>query len=311
MLSKPPGTPKRTSPSKQRTAPNRTNARQTLLRDPPGSVEACIVDLPRVRCPVCLDTPNPAAATSCGHMFCEACILSAVQAQRSCPVCRTHLNRRQVFVLQFLVADLASPPALGTMGTKAEALEVAKPTNSSKTAAVAQPDSVLTSPITVQLASDGQSQTVPVPTSTALHVLPQPPLSRQGKQPLAAAPTVPPHSQQAPLPSDQQRSTVSGPTLPSFSQVAAEPRTHSWNMGIHSNLLSRVPSFSARAFFNTRSRVQWPTLPGSQQPRQSAAPYPTTHLWSTRPSPSRAATSYDEPSPSRPQGSKPKDWRQN
>ncbi|KAJ1979921.1 hypothetical protein H4R34_002642 [Dimargaris verticillata] len=296
MLSKSPGTPKRTSPSKPRTTPNRTGARQTLLREPPGSVEACIVDLPRVRCPVCLDTPNPAAATSCGHMFCEACILGAVQAQRSCPVCRTHLNRRQIFVLQFLVANLASPPALGTTGAKAEAPKVAKPPDCG-TFATAKPDTLSPAPITVPSASDGQHQTVTAPTKKAPRVLPQPTVSDQGKQPLTIAPTVPTQPQQAPLPPHPQHTAASMPTLPSFAQIAAESHTHPWNMGIRPSLLSRVPSFSARALFNTRSRVQRPTPSGSQQPRQNAAPYPTPQTQPTRPSPSRAAASRVEPSP--------------
>ncbi|KAH9835423.1 uncharacterized protein C8Q71DRAFT_765812 [Rhodofomes roseus] len=40
-------------------------------------------------CPLCLEAPEEASATRCGHVFCSPCIRSALNVKSSCPVCRT------------------------------------------------------------------------------------------------------------------------------------------------------------------------------------------------------------------------------
>lgn len=60
------------------------------------------------KCPVCMDTPQNATSTSCGHIFCHRCIHDAIRvgerrhieeglpsksAKGNCPVCRTVLTR--------------------------------------------------------------------------------------------------------------------------------------------------------------------------------------------------------------------------
>ncbi|KAJ5587424.1 uncharacterized protein N7459_003189 [Penicillium hispanicum] len=59
------------------------------------------------KCPVCMDTPEDATSTACGHLFCNRCIhecLSRADEQRfdstkqvrgTCPVCRKPLTRNQ------------------------------------------------------------------------------------------------------------------------------------------------------------------------------------------------------------------------
>ncbi|CAL5870748.1 uncharacterized protein PFLUO_LOCUS4988 [Penicillium psychrofluorescens] len=59
-------------------------------------------------CPVCMDTPEDATSTACGHLFCHKCIIdclknseeqradSSGKAQRgTCPVCRKPLTRNE------------------------------------------------------------------------------------------------------------------------------------------------------------------------------------------------------------------------
>ncbi|KZT68399.1 hypothetical protein DAEQUDRAFT_757621 [Daedalea quercina L-15889] len=41
-----------------------------------------------VHCPLCLEAPEEATTTRCGHVFCSSCINSALNVKNSCPVCR-------------------------------------------------------------------------------------------------------------------------------------------------------------------------------------------------------------------------------
>ncbi|KAJ5719363.1 hypothetical protein N7493_007818 [Penicillium malachiteum] len=57
------------------------------------------------KCPVCMDTPENATSTACGHLFCHSCIIeclnradeqrldSTKQVRGTCPVCRKALTR--------------------------------------------------------------------------------------------------------------------------------------------------------------------------------------------------------------------------
>ncbi|KAJ5939077.1 hypothetical protein N7466_002211 [Penicillium verhagenii] len=86
------------------------------------------------RCPICLETPQDATSTVCGHLFCRDCILECIdrsddraergdsnrQIRGSCPVCRKPITknevagpRRSLVPLQFMVTsrkNLAVPP---------------------------------------------------------------------------------------------------------------------------------------------------------------------------------------------------------
>ncbi|KAJ6037028.1 hypothetical protein N7540_001307 [Penicillium herquei] len=57
------------------------------------------------KCPVCMDTPENATSTACGHLFCHSCIIeclnradeqrldSTKQVRGTCPVCRKALTK--------------------------------------------------------------------------------------------------------------------------------------------------------------------------------------------------------------------------
>ena len=52
------------------------------------------------KCAVCLhELGGRLGATTCGHVFCEDCIQTAVRAQHRCPICRTKLTLRQIHPL--------------------------------------------------------------------------------------------------------------------------------------------------------------------------------------------------------------------
>ncbi|KAG0498868.1 hypothetical protein HPP92_003167 [Vanilla planifolia] len=45
-------------------------------------------------CPVCLCPLNEPSSTTCGHVFCNSCIATAIEKQKKCPTCRKKLNKR-------------------------------------------------------------------------------------------------------------------------------------------------------------------------------------------------------------------------
>ncbi|KAK7684964.1 hypothetical protein QCA50_011799 [Cerrena zonata] len=47
-------------------------------------------------CPLCLEAPQQCSATRCGHIFCTACINTALEKKRACPVCREFACTRQL-----------------------------------------------------------------------------------------------------------------------------------------------------------------------------------------------------------------------
>lgn len=60
-----------------------TAAPNTELLAPPSMV---------VKCPICIDGVRNPIATTCGHIFCENCILAAMQVRCECPMCKTALG---------------------------------------------------------------------------------------------------------------------------------------------------------------------------------------------------------------------------
>lgn len=60
---------------------------------PQQFVETLKKEITQQICPICLCTPEDLTITHCGHVFCNACILQALESnrQRKCPVCRAPL----------------------------------------------------------------------------------------------------------------------------------------------------------------------------------------------------------------------------
>lgn len=51
------------------------------------------------KCVVCLDGVTDATATFCGHIFCEGCILHAIESNHRCPTCRCKLSEKEIHPL--------------------------------------------------------------------------------------------------------------------------------------------------------------------------------------------------------------------
>ncbi|KAJ3701564.1 hypothetical protein LUZ61_005269 [Rhynchospora tenuis] len=49
---------------------------------------------PTFSCPVCLSQLSEPCSTTCGHVFCQSCIKTAIQAQKKCPTCRKKLTNK-------------------------------------------------------------------------------------------------------------------------------------------------------------------------------------------------------------------------
>lgn len=63
---------------------------------------ATIGDLTKdLKCAICLGAIENITATVCGHIFCEGCILPAIEIQKKCPICRTHLTKKSIHPLFF------------------------------------------------------------------------------------------------------------------------------------------------------------------------------------------------------------------
>lgn len=61
-----------------------------------------VADLTKdLKCAICLGPIENITATVCGHIFCEGCILPAIEIQRKCPICRTHLTKKSIHPLFF------------------------------------------------------------------------------------------------------------------------------------------------------------------------------------------------------------------
>ncbi|KAJ5218753.1 uncharacterized protein N7498_000852 [Penicillium cinerascens] len=73
-------------------------AQQSAEGERSGSV------LSAYKCPVCMDTPEDATSTACGHLFCHRCIVeylnsadqrldSSKQTRGTCPICRKVITK--------------------------------------------------------------------------------------------------------------------------------------------------------------------------------------------------------------------------
>ncbi|XP_057817962.1 E3 ubiquitin-protein ligase BRE1 isoform X2 [Cryptomeria japonica] len=49
-----------------------------------------------LNCPICMDSMKEETSTVCGHIFCNSCILSAIQFQKKCPTCRRKLTDKNI-----------------------------------------------------------------------------------------------------------------------------------------------------------------------------------------------------------------------
>ncbi|ERF68270.1 hypothetical protein EPUS_02726 [Endocarpon pusillum Z07020] len=92
--------------SKQQQDAVQSQMKQTQGDDPPGRTP-----LSSYKCPICMDTPEDATSTVCGHLFCHKCILDTLRfsaqqrrdeaattnnskSKGTCPVCRKPLARK-------------------------------------------------------------------------------------------------------------------------------------------------------------------------------------------------------------------------
>ncbi|XP_078447071.1 uncharacterized protein LOC144715980 [Wolffia australiana] len=50
----------------------------------------------KLRCSICMDVMKEETSTICGHVFCRACITSAVVSQKKCPSCRMKLSLQHI-----------------------------------------------------------------------------------------------------------------------------------------------------------------------------------------------------------------------
>ncbi|URE27740.1 Zinc finger, C3HC4 type (RING finger) [Musa troglodytarum] len=50
----------------------------------------------KLRCAICMDTMKEETTTTCGHVFCKACIISAIRVQKRCPTCREKLSQSNI-----------------------------------------------------------------------------------------------------------------------------------------------------------------------------------------------------------------------
>ncbi|XP_055847837.1 E3 ubiquitin-protein ligase RNF4-like [Episyrphus balteatus] len=59
--------------------------------------------LPALTCAVCMESVlnRQPASTSCGHIFCQGCIMQAIRLTSKCPLCNTKLNRTKVHRVYF------------------------------------------------------------------------------------------------------------------------------------------------------------------------------------------------------------------
>ncbi|ONK77231.1 uncharacterized protein A4U43_C02F4430 [Asparagus officinalis] len=99
---------------RQRIPPNRTiiNCENyPISEDGPSSKskkvstpvpEKVVPKEPTFGCPICMGPIVSPCSTSCGHIFCEGCIKSAIEVKRLCPTCRTKLAKKNSFHKVFL-----------------------------------------------------------------------------------------------------------------------------------------------------------------------------------------------------------------
>lgn len=69
-------------------------------------------------CPICTETAEQRAVTSCGHFFCSDCLTQSLKLRSECPLCRRHLERKDVYdACTPTEAAAAAAKASGDLGT--------------------------------------------------------------------------------------------------------------------------------------------------------------------------------------------------
>lgn len=51
---------------------------------------------PTFSCPICMGPLVEEMSTRCGHIFCKACIKTAISTQAKCPTCRKHVTVKEL-----------------------------------------------------------------------------------------------------------------------------------------------------------------------------------------------------------------------
>ena len=73
------------------------------------------------RCVVCLDIFSAPVLTPCGHRFCEACILTAINIKKECPTCRAPIKSHRALRADTHLLELfGTPKASRAMDTDDE-----------------------------------------------------------------------------------------------------------------------------------------------------------------------------------------------
>lgn len=73
---------------------------QTMQQPPPPPLKE-----PTVRCPICVGPLVEETSTKCGHIFCKACITTAITAQKKCPTCRRKITAKSIFRVYLPTTD--------------------------------------------------------------------------------------------------------------------------------------------------------------------------------------------------------------
>eukprot|EP01120_Amphizonella_sp_Union-15-10_P012494 TRINITY_DN5568_c0_g1_i1.p1 TRINITY_DN5568_c0_g1~~TRINITY_DN5568_c0_g1_i1.p1 ORF type:complete len:253 (+),score=35.52 TRINITY_DN5568_c0_g1_i1:152-910(+) len=55
--------------------------------------------LSKITCSICLEGLKNVTASTCGHIFCEECIMKCIRSQGKCPICRTKLTTNNIHPL--------------------------------------------------------------------------------------------------------------------------------------------------------------------------------------------------------------------
>ncbi|CAL5212610.1 unnamed protein product [Lathyrus oleraceus] len=90
---------------RRREPPNRTIINCDLYINLEGSSSAPVENVkklpeppkePVFNCPICMGPLVEEMSTRCGHIFCKACIKSAISAQAKCPTCRKKITVKEL-----------------------------------------------------------------------------------------------------------------------------------------------------------------------------------------------------------------------
>ncbi|KAJ0253920.1 putative RING zinc finger [Hirschfeldia incana] len=67
------------------------DVRETSPKPPPPPPEE-----PKFSCPICMCPFTEETSTKCGHIFCKACIRTAISRQAKCPTCRKRVTVKEL-----------------------------------------------------------------------------------------------------------------------------------------------------------------------------------------------------------------------